>query len=142
MTPKEKAEELVQKFSNRVAGQAAIKACAIICCDEIKKVVDGRVKVLLEEANKPRTVVTESVTPPTSRITKQKIAEMIGVQFDPGTDTIRASTRTMNSPMPPTAPPGQPAPAEEVVRAITRDYSDLMAKLNELRPDVRGVYRT
>lgn len=35
MTPKEKAEELMQKFSNRVAGQAAIKACAIICCDEL-----------------------------------------------------------------------------------------------------------
>jgi hypothetical protein len=109
---------------------------------EIKKMVDGRVKVILEETNKSRPVVTESVTPPTSRITKQKIAEMIGVQFDPETDTIRASTRTMNSPMPPTVPTGQPAPAEEVVRAITRDYSDLMAKLNEIRPDVRGVYRT
>jgi len=37
MTPKEKALELVLKYSYTVAGEAAIKKCALIAVDEILK---------------------------------------------------------------------------------------------------------
>lgn len=35
MTPREKALELIKKYESKVAGQAAIKQCALIAVDEI-----------------------------------------------------------------------------------------------------------
>lgn len=35
MTPKEKAEELIEKYKTKVSGHSAIKKCALIAVDEI-----------------------------------------------------------------------------------------------------------
>lgn len=52
MTPQEKAKELVNKFSCKVAGQAAIKKCALIAVDEI-------IKTLVELSNGEFTFIYE-----------------------------------------------------------------------------------
>jgi len=105
---------------------------------EVKKAIDNRVKVLLAEANKSKATITDPPASP-SRVSKQMIAEMLGGNFGKEKDTVRVSTQNLITPQSETS--SGIKPAEEVVRAITRDYSDLMTKLNQIRPDVKGVYR-
>jgi len=104
---------------------------------EIKKAVDSQVRIMTEELKKSAPPV-----PVKPSLTKKRISEIIGAEFDG--ETIRASTRTMSVPdADGYAPPLTTGkPAEDVVRAITRDYSDVMKRLNEMRPDVKGVYRS
>jgi hypothetical protein len=106
---------------------------------EIKKAVDARVQLMTEELRK-------STVPPKPPLSRKRISEIIGAEFDG--ETIRASTQTMKSRALTRENPEEAAPlstgnpSEDVVRAITRNYSDVMARLNAMRPDVKGVYRT
>jgi len=83
-------------------------------------------------------IVTETLkysTPPEpaprTGVSRAKIQEMIGAQFKG--DTLLATTANLRTSSIDSA--GATSEGADLTKALTRDYSGLMKKLNEIRPD-------
>jgi hypothetical protein len=96
--------------------------------DEVKKVLPELLSEAISEIKNIKNL--QENTQPNAVMKKptfdrSKLAEMMGLQYE--NNTLLATTNSMPSPLPENIPRDVDP---EVVKAVTRDYSALMKKLN------------